>query len=209
MPSPILTTTIQSSLLAALSNILAQIVSSYQQQQQTQLSRTSTNPPTHNLSLSLTPILQFILFTILNCPPNILWQEFLEQRFPGVHKQDATPAATTTTAKEKPAQRQQPQKTGRLNVRNTLIKLLLDQTLGAALNTVAFIAIMAGLRGASSKAVADAVGKDFWPMMKAGWRVWPVVALVNFTVIPVHRRIVVGSLVGVGWGVYLSLMAGR
>lgn len=45
-------------------------------------------------------------------------------------------------------------------------------------------------------------------MTKAGWKLWPLVSLVNFTMVPVEKRVVVGSLVGVGWGVYLSLMAG-
>lgn len=44
-------------------------------------------------------------------------------------------------------------------------------------------------------------------MMKAGLKLWPLVSLLNFTVVPVERRILVGSLVGVGWGIYLSLIA--
>lgn len=49
--------------------------------------------------------------------------------------------------------------TPQLHVRNTLTKLLLDQTLAAAVNTVGFIAIMGGLRGASSGEIGAAVRK--------------------------------------------------
>ncbi|KAI9887911.1 MAG: hypothetical protein M1823_000300 [Watsoniomyces obsoletus] len=99
------------------------------------------------------------------------------------------------------------EKTEKLNVRNTLIKVFLDQSLGAAVNTVAFIATMGSLRGQSRVEVFEAVARDFWPVTKAGLKVWPLVSALNFTVVPLHNRIVVASLVGVGWGVYLSLVA--
>lgn len=41
--------------------------------------------------------------------------------------------------------------------------------------------------------------------MKAGWSLWPAVSLLSFTVIPPQQRIVFGSIVGLAWGVYLSL----
>lgn len=43
--------------------------------------------------------------------------------------------------------------------------------------------------------------------MLAGLKLWPFVSVVNFTVVPAEQRLLVGNLVGVGWGVYLSLMA--
>ena len=43
--------------------------------------------------------------------------------------------------------------------------------------------------------------------MIAGYKLWPLVSLLNFTLIPVERRIVVASAVGLGWGVYLALKA--
>ena len=43
--------------------------------------------------------------------------------------------------------------------------------------------------------------------MIAGYKLWPLVSLLNFTVVPVERRVVVGSLVGLGWGVFLALRA--
>lgn len=43
--------------------------------------------------------------------------------------------------------------------------------------------------------------------MTAGYKLWPLVSLLNFTVVPVERRVVVASVVGLGWGVYLALKA--
>lgn len=45
--------------------------------------------------------------------------------------------------------------------------------------------------------------------MKNGWKLWPIVSLLNFTVVPVHRRILVGSVVGLFWGIFLSLLAAK
>lgn len=44
--------------------------------------------------------------------------------------------------------------------------------------------------------------------MIAGFKLWPFVSLLNFTVVPAEQRLLVNSLFGVGWGVYLSLLAG-
>jgi hypothetical protein len=43
--------------------------------------------------------------------------------------------------------------------------------------------------------------------MLAGLKLWPFVSILNFTVVPADKRLLVGSLFGVVWGIYLSLMA--
>lgn len=43
--------------------------------------------------------------------------------------------------------------------------------------------------------------------MLAGYKLWPLVSLLNFTVVPVEQRTFVGGLVGLGWGVYLAIRA--
>lgn len=45
--------------------------------------------------------------------------------------------------------------------------------------------------------------------MQAGWRVWPFVALLSFTVIPLERRTLFGSTVGLFWGIYMSFLAAQ
>ena len=52
------------------------------------------------------------------------------------------------------------------------------------------------------------VDQDFTPLMVAGFKIWPLVSLLNFTVVPVEKRLLVSNLFGVLWGVYLSLVAG-
>lgn len=89
-----------------------------------------------------------------------------------------------------------------------MLKFLIDQSAGGAANTIAFIMITAGLRGASLDEAWNLVQFEFWPLMSAGAKLWPLVSLVNFTVLEsVEARNLLGSLAGMAWGVYLSLVA--
>ena len=144
-------------------------------------------------SVKLVPLAQFVIFTLISCPPNILWQEYLEYKFPGY---TLTPSASTDTIYEK-----------QRNIPNTLRKLLFDQTLGAFVNTIAFVGAMAAFKGRSARAVQLEVEQDTIPLMINGWKVWPAVAFMNFTFVPVNRRVLIGAVVGLFWGIYLSMFA--
>ena len=87
------------------------------------------------------PILQFMVFSIISCPPNFKWQQFLEHKFPGYT------VAEPIKDKDKPVSEQDPVGRTKLNVRNTAIKFGLDQTLGAFANTLLFIAGIGALQG--------------------------------------------------------------
>jgi hypothetical protein len=65
-------------------------------------------------------------------------------------------------------------------MRNTTLKFILDQTVGAALNTIAFSASMALFRVANRAEIIRSVRRDFWPLMSAGLTVWPLFSLLFF-----------------------------
>lgn len=106
-----------------------------------------------------------------------------------------------------------------LSKTNVLIKFLLDQTIGAVVNTLLFIAYMSYINYVSAKAqgqpgagsawemVKHECENKTWPMMKDGYKFWPIISLVSFLWVPVERRVVFGCSVGVIWGIYLSLVA--
>lgn len=51
---------------------------------------------------------------------------------------------------------------------------------------------------------------DFWLVVAAGSKFWPVVSLVNFALIrTVAARNLVFALAGVCWGVYMSMVAAQ
>lgn len=45
------------------------------------------------------------------------------------------------------------------------------------------------------------------PIIVDSYKIWPVASIINFSFIPVDRRIVFLSTIGVLWGVYMSLVA--
>jgi hypothetical protein len=168
------------------------------------------------------PVFQFLLYAIINTPPNFLWQEFLESNFPSYPAQRRRPG-------EKPA----PKKRSK---RNTFIKFVLDQTIGATVNTLLFSVFMRSLHAAMGDvpritsifdtirywvgpsafdfsrvnfpAIWAAAQDEFWPILTAGWRLWPAVSLINFTLVDsVEGRNLVGSSAGVVWGIYMSFIA--
>jgi hypothetical protein len=66
--------------------------------------------------------------------------------------------------------------------------------------------VFAGFRGAGYQEAVEAAAEEFWPMMFAGWKLWPAVSLINYAFIKsVEGRTLVGSLAGMGWGIFLSL----
>jgi len=198
MTSPIVSTTIQACILNATSNVLAQFITAYRSNA--------------TYSIKWTPLLQFVLFTALNSPPNFLWQSYIESLFPSHY---LTPSSSAVSAaslgNEKELDREE--KTheileSKLSIRNTIIKFLLDQTVSAALNTLLFSLVFAGYRGAGYIEAWEIAVEEFWPLIYAGWKLWPAVSLLNYTLIKsVEGRTLVGSLAGMAWGIYLSLIA--
>ncbi|KPI41388.1 PXMP2/4 family protein 3 [Cyphellophora attinorum] len=173
MPSQLTTQTLQAAALSAVSNLLAQGIKAYQS----------------GTGLNLVSLAQFVVFTLISCPPNCLWQQYLEETFPGY-------GVAADGSRQ-------------LNKRNTAIKFGLDQTLGSVVNVATFIAFFAFVNGKDAAGVQRAVSRETFPLMKAGWKLWPLVSILNFTIVPVHRRILVGSVVGLFWGIYLSLIAAK
>ncbi|KAF9886242.1 hypothetical protein FE257_011855 [Aspergillus nanangensis] len=219
-PSPLTVTLIQSTILNAISNLLAQIIDQYQR----------NNP----FTLNIIALLQFITYAIIIVPINFYWQRYVEIQFPGFPSWKKPPAnnnvstmmttpvvalppppATTTPAttpddllpykekKEKPF-RPPPQSSGTWNFG---VKFMLDQTVGSVLNIVLFVALINLLKGMSWAKVWALVCEDFRPIMIARLKYRPVVSVLMYTVVPVDRRVVFGSACGVVWGVYLSLYA--
>jgi protein Mpv17 len=137
--------------------------------------------------LNIVAFAQFVFWTLVSCPPNFLWQEYIEEKFPGY-------GIAADGARS-------------LNVANTAKKFVLDQTIGALVNTAAFIAAFAAFKGKDGAAIQRDVQRETLPLMINGWKLWPLVSILNFTLVPVQRRILVGSVVGLFWGIYLSLIA--
>ncbi|KAI9817442.1 MAG: hypothetical protein M1827_001052 [Pycnora praestabilis] len=135
MPSAIVNATLQAAILSATSNLLAQILTSYRKDEP--------------LSINPVPVFQFVLYTLLNCPPNYLWQQYIEHKFP---------AYTVVDDSDQVALEGNPVSRGKkLSVLNTSKKFLLDQTIGAAINIVLYISVIGGLKGLNGNEIIEAI----------------------------------------------------
>ena len=115
MVSPMVIATLQSTALTLCSLLIANYF-------------TSSPPPN---------IPALLLYTLISTPPNYLWQQYIESKFPGytLKKLDVDDGAKGVEVEKT------------LNMRNTLIKLGLDQTIAAVVNVAAYIGGSRALRG--------------------------------------------------------------
>ncbi|KAG9566619.1 hypothetical protein KCU71_g4147, partial [Aureobasidium melanogenum] len=136
MLSPIASSTLQATAIAATSNVIAQLLE-------------QRSKPTAS-GFSVPDFLRFVIFTLLTAPPNYLWQHALERVFPG--RKPLNPTKTilphyeirehdNLSGEDRLQQQEEPET--KLDWKNTMIKWFIDcMTLGALLNTGVFIIIM-------------------------------------------------------------------
>lgn len=61
-----------------------------------------------------------------------------------------------------------------------------------------------------TRLVLQAALAEFWTIVSAGIKLWPAVSLLNYTLVrTVEGRSLVGCVAGLGWGVYMSMMAAQ
>ncbi|KAL7947393.1 hypothetical protein V8C42DRAFT_317652 [Trichoderma barbatum] len=190
LDSKVTEATIQATLLNGLSGVCAQGITAYRNKSFDEV--------------ELESILRFVVYSALVTPPNYKWQEFLERKFPSRTPVDE-PSPDSKSDPKSPEKQSQVVVKDRLNLTNTAAKFLLDQSLSAPLNTVAFLYLMGGMTFQSNAQIWSNIQNDFWPMLIAGYRVWPLVGLLNLSVVPFDYRQLVGSTAGLFWGIFLSL----
>ncbi|KAL9946847.1 hypothetical protein D7B24_008163 [Verticillium nonalfalfae] len=204
MPSPIVTATLQASTLSTVSNLCAQFIQAYQEQRP--------------FRLDLIQLLRFIILSAVTCPPNFHWQQFLERSFPAY----PLPAHAPTDRSAEIELKRLDSEPSRLedgtvvapepqfSLRNTLTKWFVDCiTMGAIMNTVAFLVIMGALKGQGLGPIWYNVETQTIPIIVAGYKIWPLASIISFSFVPVHRRVVFLSFIGLIWGVYMSLVAAK
>ena len=87
---------------------------------------------------------------------------------------------------------------------NTLMKVFLDQTLWSIPMTILLFTYTTLLEGGTLSLALHKVRKDLFPTLKTQWLLWPLVQLINFTLIPEDQRILLVNIVSVPWTAYLA-----
>ncbi|EOD43733.1 Mpv17/PMP22 [Neofusicoccum parvum] len=206
MPSPMVNATLQAAVLSSCSNILAQIIDAYR----------SSRP----LSFNALEFLRFVVLTLITAPPNYLWQQLLERTFPAYPRSASlshahrSPRVSTDGDLEKHGDEDGKvyveEEKPKLDLKNTITKWFVDCiTMGAIMNTVAFLVLMGFMKGQSSTQIGNNIRTETIPIIVAGYKIWPIASIISFSFIPVEKRIVFLSAVGLCWGIYMSLVAAR
>ena len=169
MFSPILLATLQATVIAAISNVIAQLL---EQRSKPVRLHTHQEDDYTNIILEQAPsnfsapdFVRFVIFTLLTAPPNYLWQHALERLFPARKpSNNSKPTLPRYQIHEhagllrQDGSHQDEVLETRLNWKNTLVKWFLDcMTLGALLNVAAFIILMGIMKGRSSDQIANAL----------------------------------------------------
>lgn len=171
-------TIIQSAVLKAAANLTAQIGTQYQAQ--------DPQP------LDWQRVAEFAIFGLIQAQLNCWWQQFLEDSFP-----------TRVSAKKTEREKDQ----GGVNWMNVACKLLLDQTLGLFIMNSTFLACTNAVRLQDPVLVVQVVRENIFSIIKAAWKIWPWVSICNFLWVPVEKRVLVASIFGFGWNIFLALFA--
>ncbi|KAK0125525.1 hypothetical protein ONS95_000467 [Cadophora gregata] len=183
MSDPLITATTQAVVLGSLSNVLAQAFSAYESQKL--------------FSFDVVDILRCAVLGAVVTPPNFLWQNFLERKFPSKKEipKELTKKHDTTESSEV-----------RLSKSNTVAKFFLDQTIGCWINTLVFLLLFGFLKGKGALEIENEVKTGFWSMVLSSYRFWPLVTLTNLILVPPSQRILVGNLAGLVWGIFVNLV---
>lgn len=148
-------------------------------------------------------ILQFVTFGLVSAPINTYWQRYLERIFPTrkqrhhiVDKSRDSRATLEASASS-------------ISWLNVIAKVLLDQTIGLTVLNVIFLIIMNVEYLSKSDALLSIIEERIGPILQAGWKIWPIVALTNFVFVPVEQRVLLISCMSFGWTIFLSFLERR
>ena len=87
------------------------------------------------------------------------------------------------------------------------IKLALDQSIYAATYNCVFFMGIGLLRRDHPRRIFADIKDKFWQMMRAGWKLWPFVHIVTYTMIPTRFKLLWVDTIEVIWVTYLSMVA--
>ncbi|CAE6138453.1 unnamed protein product [Arabidopsis arenosa] len=83
-------------------------------------------------------------------------------------------------------------------------KVAFDQTVWSAIWNSIYFTVLGLLRFQSPADIFSEIKTTFWPMLTAGWKLWPLAHLVTYGVIPVDQRLLWVDCIELIWVTILS-----
>lgn len=144
--------------------------------------------------INLERVCRFVLFQGLMAPLVYNWLLLLEKLFP---------FSGTTRRLLLP--------TNKCKGANTVWKQLIkrvatDQLIFSPIGSLLFFTFMAYFESVD---MYDKLQSTYFHAVLSGWKVWPLVQLVNFYFVPLILRLPFISIVGIAWNTYLSYLNAR
>ncbi|KAF9975985.1 hypothetical protein BGZ73_000150 [Actinomortierella ambigua] len=90
-----------------------------------------------------------------------------------------------------------------------LRRMLADQILFAPVGLAMLFTALTVLEGGGAKEIHEKLNESYPAALKANYTIWPIVQLVNFSIMPLQFRLPFVSAVGIAWNAYLSLVNNR
>ncbi|KAG0048669.1 hypothetical protein BGZ83_006408 [Gryganskiella cystojenkinii] len=146
---------------------------------------------------------RFMLYNFSVAPLIHTWYTVLDKHFPVPTKPDTT-HTTSQVSRVRPI----PSK-----VVQTLTpgfkRMVADQALFAPVGLALLFSGLTVLEGGGVKEIKAKLNSTYIDTLKANYMVWPIVQLVNFSVMPLQFRLPFVSVVGIAWNAYLSFVNTR
>ena len=86
-----------------------------------------------------------------------------------------------------------------------LVKVGIDQTVWSIFWNSTYYVLLGALKFESPQVIAATVKGSWWDLLKAGWRLWPLVHLFTYGIIPVQHRLLFVDAVELVWVSILSM----
>ncbi|KAL8140451.1 hypothetical protein V2J09_006472 [Rumex salicifolius] len=86
------------------------------------------------------------------------------------------------------------------------VKIAFDQTVWSAIWNSIYFTLLGILRRESPANIVQELKNTFWPMLTAGWKLWPFAHLITYGVIPVEQRLLWVDCVELIWVTILSTL---
>ncbi|KAG0303144.1 hypothetical protein BGZ98_006965 [Dissophora globulifera] len=154
--------------------------------------------------LDFTRMGRFMFYNFSVAPLMHTWYTFLDKNFP-INNATAPGAAGATGAGKMPAPSSKLMRT----VTPAFKRMVTDQTLFAPVGLALLFSGLTILEGGGVEEIKDKLNNNYISTLKANYAVWPLVQLVNFSVMPLQLRLPFVSVVGIAWNAYLSLVNSR
>ena len=86
-------------------------------------------------------------------------------------------------------------------------KLLFSQTVYTVFSLGLFYLVLPLLKGQTLGDSFKEIETKLWPTLITGWKLWPLVQLINFVFIPVKLQVLWVNMFGLIFNIYLSFMS--